>query len=66
MESGGVNAPSWGVLWIGGPRKTWIFSRDVERLQRDSWGAFKLRKDDLPAKRCVACKLVLFEYTAGD
>ncbi len=61
LEEGAVNAQNFGVLWIRGPH-AWVFSRTVERLQKDSWGFPKVRKDDLPALRCSTCRLVIFSY----
>ena len=41
-----------------------MFSRKVEKLQKDGWGFPKLAKENLPARRCRRCKLVIFHYTA--
>lgn len=66
MESGFLQAPSFGICWTTDPNTKWafVFSKKLEKLQADWWGFPKPVKDKLPAARCRACKLVIFRYTA--
>jgi len=70
VEEGAVQAGGgFGILWLDDPsrrlRFVWsFFSRRVERLQADWLGFPKLSRDNLPAVRCLKCKLVVFEYSA--
>lgn len=65
LESGFLQAPSFGICWTKDPtvKLGFMFSRNVEKLQKDGWGFPKLTKDKLPARRCRRCKLVIFNYT---
>ena len=63
LEEGYINAPSAGVLWLKQNIKYFsIFSKKVEKLQKDWWSFSKLTKDNLPALRCANCKIAIFQY----
>jgi hypothetical protein len=65
LEEGNVNAQMAGILWFDkdvDPKWKSIFSKKVEKLQKDWWGFPKLSKESLPALRCRNCKIVVFKY----
>ena len=62
MEQGFVNAPGLGITWVTNPGKFWLVGKGAERLQKDSWGFTKLKKDALPASRCRECHIVVLRY----
>ena len=66
LESGFLQAPSFGICWTNDPRvkSGFMFGSKMEKLQKDWWGFGKLAKGSLPAKRCRRCSLIVFRYEA--
>lgn len=69
LETGFVQAPSFGIFWTTDPNVRWFapfWSRKWRRLQKDWWGFPKFCKQKLPAQRCVKCHLVIIQYGNDD
>jgi len=63
MKDGFLNASGMGIVWLTKPDKFFLVGKNTERLQKDWWGFPKLKKISMPASRCQACKMVVFQYS---